>query len=64
MNSEGAGDPVRAYFIQHIQSGAEFRAADLSEVNQWMADQNRQYLTTMLSGTSGVEDEDAPGGGQ
>ena len=42
-------DPVRAYYVQHVQSGAEFRSTRLAEVNRWMADWNRQYLVQMLS---------------
>ena len=42
-----AGDPIsgKAYSIQHVQTGAEFRSAVLAEITEWMAAQNLRYLS-------------------
>lgn len=39
-------DPVqvKAYHIQHVQSGDDFRSADLSEINRWMAAENSRFF--------------------
>lgn len=44
MASTAEPHPVRAYYIQHVQTGAEFRSADLAEVTQWMTAQNVAYI--------------------
>jgi hypothetical protein len=49
-----SADPTsgRAFSVQHIQTGAEFRSATLAEVTQWMADQNLKYLSEAIYGPS------------
>ena len=54
----GRDVPVKAYHIQHVQSGAEFRSADLAEVTQWMTERNLRYLSQVLDRTS-ADQEDA-----
>jgi hypothetical protein len=46
-----SGDPAsrRAYYVRHIQTGAEFRSATLAEVIRWVADQNIQYLSNLIN---------------
>ena len=44
MATAAEPNPVRAYYIQHIQTGAEFRSADLAEVTSWMTAQNVTYI--------------------
>lgn len=44
--STAAGKPFQ---IQHIQTGAEYRAATLAEIAQWIADQNLQHLTYAIN---------------
>lgn len=41
----------RAYCIRHIQTGAEFRSGTLTEVTQWVADQNLRYLSDAIDGS-------------
>jgi len=55
--SSGA-DPAqaKAYSIQHVQSGAEFRSINLSEVVQWMTDQNIRYVREMLEKHANASD--------
>jgi hypothetical protein len=46
-----SGDPTsgKAYYIQHVQTGAEFRSGALSELIQWVADQNLRYLSDVVN---------------
>jgi hypothetical protein len=39
---------TRAYQITHVQTGVEFRSADLAAVMQWMTAQNLQYCSTLI----------------
>ncbi len=57
LSPVNAGQPVRGYHIQHVQSGAEFRSAALSEINQWMAKQNLSYLTDALNTSTALTPE-------
>jgi len=56
MSSAPDANPVKSYYIQHVQSGAEFRCADLLEVNQWMTSRNHSYLAEMLAGSAAPDD--------
>ena len=40
------------YYIQHIQTGSEFRSADLTAVTQWMTAQNLDYITNATCDTA------------
>jgi hypothetical protein len=52
LNSAGDSAPARPYYIRHVQSGTEFRAATLEEVTSWVADQNLRYFSDMISAPS------------
>lgn len=54
MAGPGDPNPVRAYYIQHVQTGAEFRSANLEEVTRWMTTQNLAYIPGAVS--SGEEE--------
>jgi hypothetical protein len=49
---------VQTYHIQHVQSGLEFRSANLSAVTDWMTAENVRYLAEMSKRTSECETED------
>jgi len=48
LSATGDPTPARAYFVQHIQTGAEHRSATLEEVTRWMAEQNLRYLSDAI----------------
>ena len=48
MSSASDSLPVKSYYIQHVQTGGEFRSADLDEVTHWMTSQNVTYLARVL----------------
>lgn len=57
LNTSGELTPGKAYYIRHVQTGAEFRAATLAEVGHWAGDQNLRYLAAMSEAASdGQED--------
>ncbi len=58
MAAPGGASPVRAYYIQHIQTGAEFRSAELSEVTQWMTAQNLAYIASVAVAGGGNSEEE------
>ena len=43
---------VKAYHAQHVQSGAEFRATDLSELIRWMTAENLRHLANAIDSGS------------
>ncbi len=56
-----AGDPAtgKPFYIQHVQTGAEFRSATLDELTRWAAEQNVRYQATVIgASTQGVAQED------
>jgi hypothetical protein len=46
-----SGDPKsgKAYYVQHVQTGAEFRSATLGKITQWVEDQNLRYISEMIN---------------
>lgn len=54
LPATGEATHGKAYYIQHIQTGAECRSGTLAELTQWMADQNLRYLADMIA-QAGVE---------
>ena len=52
LSAPGESTPGKAYYIQHVQSGAELRAATLDEVTQWVAAQNLRYFSDMINASS------------
>ena len=42
----------KSYWVQHVQTGAEFRAGSLADITQWISNQNLAYLAERLN-TSG-----------
>jgi hypothetical protein len=49
LNASGDLTSGKAYYIQHVKTGAEFRASALADVTHWMADQNTRYLSDMIA---------------
>ncbi len=49
LNSSEDPSSGKPFCVQHVQTGAEFRAATLAEAMQWMAGQNRDYLASASS---------------
>lgn len=54
LNAPGDLASRKAYYIQHVQSGAEFRASALADVTGWMADQNSRYLSDAIAAVEGA----------
>ena len=52
LNPSGDLTTGKAYYIQHVQTGAEFRAATLNEVAHWVAEQNLRFMSDMLNSPS------------
>lgn len=50
-----AGKP---FYIQHVQTGVEFRSATLAEISQWIAEQNLRYLTEVIAASSTSPEEE------
>ena len=48
----GESAPGKTYYIQHIQTAAEFRAVTLEEVLQWVAAQNHRYFADAINASS------------
>jgi len=48
LSASGGITPGKAYYIQHVQTGAEFRSAALTEVTEWVAGQNLRYLSEVI----------------
>jgi hypothetical protein len=59
LSSSGDSTSGKAYYTQHVQTGAEFRAATLAEVTGWLADQNLRYLSEIVRPLSD-KDSNAP----
>jgi hypothetical protein len=57
LNAFGDLTSGKAYYIQHVQTGAEFRAATLAEVTHWAGDQNLRYLSAMSDAVSGAQED-------
>ena len=49
LNSPEDRTSGKPFSIQHVQTGAEFRAATLAEVMQWIEGQNANYLANASS---------------
>ena len=52
LGPSGESTPGKTYYIQHVQTAAEFRAATLDEVIQWVAAQNLRYFADTISAAS------------
>ena len=50
-----AGKP---FYIQHIQTGVEFRSATLAEISQWIAEQNLRYLNGAIGNSATAPEEE------
>jgi hypothetical protein len=60
LNASGDLTSGKAYYIQHVQTGAEFRTSALADVTRWMADQNTRYLSdTIAAGGNSTAAPDA-----
>lgn len=59
MSPQPGESPVTSYYLQHVQTGAEFRSTDLAEINNWMTGQNARYVSSILEDTSIQPDRDA-----
>ena len=46
---------LKAYYIQHVQTGAEFRSATIDELTRWVAEQNLRFRSAMANPTPGTE---------
>jgi hypothetical protein len=57
LNTSGDLTSGKAYYIQHVQSGAEFRAATLAEVTHWAGDQNLRYLAATTDTASRAQED-------
>ena len=52
LGPSGESAPGKTYYIQHVQTAAEFRAATLDEVTQWVAAQNLRYFADAINASS------------
>jgi hypothetical protein len=50
LNSSGELTSGKSYYIQHVQTGAEFRSATLEDLTRWVAEQNLRYLAGVMEG--------------
>jgi hypothetical protein len=57
LNTSGDLTSGKAYYIQHVQTGAEFRAATLAEVTHWAGDQNLRYLAATTDTASRAQED-------
>lgn len=59
LGPSGESTPGKTYYIQHVQTAAEFRAATLEEVTQWVAAQNLRYFSDVINASpaSGVQED-------
>jgi hypothetical protein len=57
LNAFGDLTSGKAYYVQHVQTGAEFRSATLAEVTHWVGDQNLRYLAVMNNTASGAQED-------
>jgi hypothetical protein len=57
LNASGDLTSGKAYYIHHVQSGAEFRACVLDEAARWMADQNIRYLADALAAAADTKED-------
>jgi hypothetical protein len=61
LGPSGESTPGKAYYIQHVQTAAEFRGATLDEVTQWLAAQNLRYFADAIKASpdsdSGVKED-------
>ena len=48
LNTSGDPSSGKAYCIQHVQTGVEFRCGTLPEATQLMADQNVRYVANTV----------------
>jgi len=49
LSASGDTASGKAYYIRHVQTGAEFRSGKLAEVIPWMEDRNARYLSEMAN---------------
>jgi len=52
LGPSGESAPGKTYYIQHVQTAAEFRAATLDEVTQWVTAQNLRYFADAINASS------------
>jgi hypothetical protein len=52
LSPSGESTHGKTYYIQHVQSGAELRAATLDEVTQWVAAQNLRYYSDAINASA------------
>ncbi|MBY0506698.1 MAG: hypothetical protein K2X03_22455 [Bryobacteraceae bacterium] len=52
-----AGGAAKIYSIQHVQTGAEFRAHDLDEIVRWMQAENVRFAAQASEGQAPQEKE-------
>ena len=57
LSAAGGTIPGKAYSVQHVQTGGEFRSASLAEITGWIAEQNLRYLSDRLQAGSAAEEE-------
>jgi hypothetical protein len=55
LNATGELTSGKAYYIQHVQTGAEFRSATIDELTRWVAEQNLRFRSAMANPTPGTE---------
>jgi len=57
--SQAGATPVMSYYIQHVQTSAEFRSTSLSEINAWMTEQNALYFNRIAENSESETENDA-----
>jgi hypothetical protein len=56
LNAVPGSEPTKSYSIQHVQTGSEFRCADLQQAIDWIGLQNSEFITRSLTQTEAPED--------
>jgi hypothetical protein len=52
LGVSGESTPGKTYYIRHVQTASELRAATLEEVAQWVAAQNLRYFADAINASS------------
>lgn len=60
LHSDPDSRTGKGWYVQHVQTGEEHRAATLEEVSTWISQQNQCYLTAVLENAPvSTNEEDA-----
>lgn len=59
LNAAGDSSSGKAFYIQHVQTGAEFRSATITDAATWITEQNLRFLAETIGNTPAGADSGA-----